>query len=157
MHILCKADSASGRWFGLLYTRMNDDVVQPVGYCSPWALCPRCDGLAATDMDLACAVCAGSPHRGLVHVEAPCPGHPTRDGAYEHITKYVLDKAKWVKGYAFDKRRPQFCKLCDSPATGYAMLPASSSGNDVYFCSTHQTREDLAKAIGTIGDVTSSW
>lgn len=148
-----KEGKPTGRWH---YTRMNDGVVTAVGYCSAWQTCPHCDGRAGLFQDFACAFCAASPRRGLVHVETPCPGHPTPEGACEHMTKYVLDRAKWVREYSFDKHHPQFCAKCDEPASGYASLSSPRQGDRMYFCALHLTREDLAKAVGTIGEVWAS-
>lgn len=79
-----------------------------------------------------------------------CPGHETREGAYEHQTEYVLDH---LREWAMSDQQLR-CEVdgCDEWAQGG--LRAPDGYHAWVLCDEHRHREAVAELLGTVGD---SW
>lgn len=81
-----------------------------------------------------------------------CPGHDTREGAYEHQTQWVIDDANFDGSWATAQHQ------CEAPGCGVWTQRFASHGAGHYatvdLCDEHCNRETLALIIGTVGD---SW
>lgn len=82
-----------------------------------------------------------------------CPGHDTKDGAYEHQTQYMLDHARY-DGRMGDVRRKCEAEGCEEWTDAFAQV-----GHLQMFvlCDEHRTRGVVAGLYGTCGDSFGSW
>lgn len=104
-----------------------------------------------------------------------CPGHDTKEGAYEHQTEYVLDHA------SFDGQWSDTQHRCEAPVpTGgvniSGQITAPPTGTEACgkwtdkfaslgpgqmwsfnLCDGHRNRETLALLVGTVGDSMGSY
>lgn len=83
---------------------------------------------------------------------AECPGHDTKEGAYEHQTQYVLDNARY-DGKDIRAKRQCRAEGCDEWTQYFAEV------DDAIFtlCDAHRNRETLALLYGSVGDSFGSW
>ena len=82
-----------------------------------------------------------------------CPGHDTKEGAYEHQTQYVLDNARYDGTDSQSKRQCQ-AEGCDEWTQHFAEVGMASI---FFLCDQHRNREVVAKLYGTVGDSFGSW
>ena len=84
---------------------------------------------------------------------AECPGHDTKDGAYEHQTQYVLDRVMRLDGQDPHVKRQCAVEGCEEWTHGFADVDMS-----VFFlCDEHRNRETVAALYGSVGDSFGSW
>ena len=84
---------------------------------------------------------------------ADCPGHDTKEGAYEHQTQYVLDHARY-DGEEVGAKRQCRAEGCEEWTQSFAEV-----GHTQMFtlCDAHRNRETLALLYGSVGDSFGSW
>ena len=82
-----------------------------------------------------------------------CPGHDTKDGAYEHQTAYVLDHA-WLDGQMKNQQKRCEAEGCGEWTQGFAEVDHASI---FHLCDQHRTREVVAAIYGSVGDSFGSW
>lgn len=139
---------ADGKGTGLYhYTQKRDRQIWPVGYCSPWRSCPA--GHSAFGDERECVICNG---KGLVKVENPCPGHPTKEEASEHYKQYLLEEELRLDGQASNAMYP--CTVCGEYTKGFAEM---LHGGHWILCDTHRTKEEVAKLFEAPTRSMSSW
>lgn len=136
----------AGKWH---YTVMNDGQIWPEGYCSKFRECPDCHGgsVFASDPALACSTCSNA---GVIEVE-PCPGHDTKQGAYEHQTQYLLDNKLRLDGQYANAQ--YHCEICQAWTDRFAEI----DDRPYTLCDEHRTREVVTELFGTVGDSVSSY
>lgn len=100
-----------GKWH---YTLSNSGGTRAVGYCSPWDLCPTCNG----DVFYRQQECETCGRKGIVKSETPCPGHDTAAEAVDHYYEYLLDKE--VQYNLTDPKTQERCKICAEWTQNYA-------------------------------------
>ncbi|MDI6872605.1 MAG: hypothetical protein QME79_14880 [Bacillota bacterium] len=125
---------------------MNDGKVSPVGYCSPWELCPDCGGVRLLPNREPCQRCGDT---GLVRRENPCPGHATPEEARAHYKEYLLDYARYDGTIA---RAKYPCEVCGEYTDRFAQ---TYHGGLHILCDAHRNREGLAQVL-VVGDMISS-
>lgn len=72
-----------------------------------------------------------------------CPGHDTKDGAYEHQRQYELDNARYNGKLGNEHHREERkCEICGEWTDGYASV--GMGGMERYIlCDQHRNRESL--------------
>jgi hypothetical protein len=82
-----------------------------------------------------------------------CPGHDTKEGAYEHQRQYLLDTAKFNASQLKDSQ-----VRCDVEGCNNFTADLAQTADQDYFhlCQEHQNRQGLEKVL-KVGDVISSW
>jgi hypothetical protein len=83
-----------------------------------------------------------------------CPGHDTKEGAYEHQRQYLLDNAKFDSGKFKDA-----LFRCDVPdCKNFSDTSSRVQGqiSSYTLCEEHRNRAGLEKVL-KVGDVISSW
>jgi hypothetical protein len=83
-----------------------------------------------------------------------CPGHDTREGAYEHQTQYILENRVELRGVHSDTKRLCRAPGCDEWTTLYARVDQFSIFD---LCSEHLNIETVTELFGTVGDSYGSW
>lgn len=136
----------NGRGSGLYHYCVNHrNDVYPIGYCSPWTSCPACLGKGSFPLK-DCSLCGG---RGLIAVETPCPGHSTKEEAYEHYRQYLIDKAKFTGELEDTQHR---CEICGEWTQKLAEIPGHIIWH--YLCDLHCNRAGLSEVLPKVGE---SW
>ena len=79
-----------------------------------------------------------------------CPGHDSKDGAYEHQRQYVLDHKLRLDGQALNTA--QKCLVCGAWTDRFA----EADMQQFFLCDAHRTREEVASRF-EVGDAISSW
>ena len=80
-----------------------------------------------------------------------CPGHDTKEGAYEHQRQYDLDHARYDTEYG----HWQPCRVCGELTNKAATWGVGGLSHAV-LCDAHRTREYLEPLV-TAGDAISSF
>lgn len=112
---------------GWHFTRMNDGVIWPVGYCSRWQQCPDCTGEG----------CEKCQQRGIVQVNEDHV-HATREEAEECFLRYLLDDISDENYGGWTD-----CEVCGD-ATKQGLTSRRPLGNGFPLCDEHRTPEILA-------------
>jgi hypothetical protein len=130
-----RQDAGKWRW-----TNMRDGKAWPTGHCSPFEVCPECQGETAIYGRRADEPCGTCNKTGVVEKSDPCPGHDTPEEAAKHNWEYQLDHAI----YDFKIRDPQRCRFpkCGRFSTNTAQVDTYT----IYvLCGRHLNREALAE------------
>lgn len=137
-----------GKGTGLYhFTKMNDRLIWPVGYCSPYEACPECKGKSVIlPSEPKCGTCG---NKGRIKKADPCPGHRTKEEAAEHYRQYTIDhRQEETLGSWSD------CKVCGAP-TKKAFIIGHA---DFYpLCDKHFDLETLKKLVEPIEQIISSY
>lgn len=144
-HYAPKEILKNGRGTGLYhFCCSSGDDIYPVGYCSPWKSCPVCNSNGHFPL-ASCNMCGG---KGLIKVENPCPGHPTKAEACLHYRQYLLDQATY-DGKQDDQSR---CEICGEWTCRVAQIPGHIIWHTL--CIEHCNRKGLSRVLR---DVHESW
>lgn len=82
-----------------------------------------------------------------------CPGHDTKEGAYEHQTQYMIDHASFDGQWAETQYRCQADVPPDNEKCGQWTDRFASVGNRTYnLCDVHRTRETVMALYDSVGD-----
>ena len=132
---------------GWHYTRTNDGLTFPVGYCSPYRTCPDCAGQSFHNGS--CATCRST---GRVPVEDYAHVHSSADEAVDCFTRFLLDGIRWT-----DLEPGSVCrwKGCDEPTTRAFTVPIFGQITPV--CRKHSTSVCVAELVGRPERVVSSF
>lgn len=79
-----------------------------------------------------------------------CPGHDSKEGAYQHYKDYLLDKSLFFNANE-DGNQQRKCDECGEWTTGYADVRQAMFNLDL--CAEHRTRGVVAKHF----EVHESW
>lgn len=124
------------------YTCRNDDVIYPVGYCSPYREPdPKKDWFWNENSIKKYQAEKEFHHEG---------GHATAEEAQECYTKYLMDTTLQFGHYGDIWHK---CEVCDELTDGYAQV---DHGTIYHLCDAHQTREIVEPKFGTVGEIWSS-
>lgn len=77
-----------------------------------------------------------------------CPGHDTKDGAYEHQTQYNLDHARY-DGTLVGQRRKCEAEGCEEWTDRFAEVGYLQT---YVLCDEHRNREVVVALYGSCGD-----
>jgi hypothetical protein len=80
-----------------------------------------------------------------------CPGHITKDGAYEHQRQYELDHARFDAGTWSGAMYECQAEGCGAYSNRFARV----GGRELTLCDEHRNRETVEKFF-TVGDQISS-
>jgi hypothetical protein len=131
------------------YTRMNDGIAHPEGYCREKVICPEQLGdifLLANPCPEECETCYGKQR-----ISNPdyCGSHDTVEDAEACFAKYILDQG--TKPVAYGDWTG--CDICDTP-TKDGIMSAHPLGQMMALCDTHRTalvfKAHAPKKAGTI-------
>lgn len=83
-----------------------------------------------------------------------CPGHDTREEAYEHQTAYLLDHI-FFDGELVDTKHPCAVDGCQEWTDRFAEV--DRPGRMFMLCDQHRNRDTVAALFGGAGNSISSW
>lgn len=145
-----EAGNGTGLWH---YTVTNDGRTRAEGYCSPWEVCPACEGISPpvfADAD----DCQACDNRGLQKKAEPCNGHDTPEGAQRHYREYVLDGATYGDKMSDQQLR---CEICRAYTDGMAKAGPGQMYMHV-LCDDHRDRDNLDRFLSSMSGVSAaSW
>lgn len=137
------------------YTRMNDGVVNPEGYCREKVLCPEnpimLDGnYEAVECPEDCPTCHGEQR--ILNPDY-CGSHDTAEEAEACFAKFIADQGARPISYGDWTG----CEICGEP-TEDGLMSCHSLGPEMALCDEHLSSEifkaQLPKLAGTIA---ASW
>jgi hypothetical protein len=137
------------------YTRMNDGIAHPEGYCREKILCPENPltldgGFFPVDCPEDCPTCHGKQR-----VANPdyCGSHDTAEDAEVCFAKYIADQG--TKPVAFGDWTG--CEVCDAP-TKDGIMASHPLGGMMALCDTHRNYLVFkAHQPQRVGQITASW
>ena len=81
-----------------------------------------------------------------------CPGHDTKEGAYEHYRQYELDTSRYDGTYSGTQRK---CEICGEWTQRFASVGPDHMEMHT-LCDAHRNRETLDTLVEA-GDSFGSW
>ena len=115
----------------------------PSGACSARMACPACKAADRSPLTLECAACETCNGEYMIANPSPCPGHDTKEEAYEHERQRMLATVRFNP----DLENPRSAHRCK--ADGCSTLTSGSARIGSWFhphlCADHRNMETVDK------------